>query len=433
MKTVAAAGLPRHQDPLPAVARRPAVITRPPQDRIPLVLVSMGVALTPLLNPKGPANTSPVDLVLLPAMVMVGLWAGTVRARLHVPYAIPAGGLAVAGLIAALGGIAPITGASAVLQEAFLLAWCAAITSVCRTPRALQVVLRTWCVSATGWAVVVVLVAASGGGRMPGATGGAGGRARLWFDHPNMAGNYFVVALFVILASRYPGRASARALSIAAVLTALLLTGSNSALLCLPIGGLVIVVLRLHSRRGPVPALAVALGLVLVGSAAWSVVGRPIVEAVQRSDTPVVRYSVGRGSRSATDRESLFTAQYELFRDGTLRGIGPSATRKALGASRATRVKEAHNDYLATLVERGPLGIVALLGLIGAVAVRTMSAQRLSPKWASVVPNPAALTAAMMGFAVTALTHEILHYRHLWALLAALAALHLFGRAGRSA
>lgn len=48
--------------------------------------------------------------------------------------------------------------------------------------------------------------------------------------------------------------------------------------------------------------------------------------------------------------------------------------------------------------------------------------------YASVIPNPAALAAAAVAFAVTAVTHEVLHYRHLWTLLAILAALHLFGQ-----
>ena len=34
--------------------------------------------------------------------------------------------------------------------------------------------------------------------------------------------------------------------------------------------------------------------------------------------------------------------------------------------------------------------------------------------------------------AVAAFTHEVLHYRHLWALLGILAAIHLFGRDGKS-
>lgn len=384
--------------------------------------------MLPLLNPKGPGHTAPADFVMGAGILMIAVWAGTTRARVHVPYVVPVGGLAVAGLVAALAGDAPIPGGSAVLQDVFLLGWCAAITSVCRTPQALQSVVRAWCLSATAWAGLLVVLTLSGQSALAGKAGGVG-RARLWFDHPNMAGNYFVIALFVVLAARYPRQPVARALAVAALLAALLLAGSNAALLCLPVGGLVIIFLQARSRGGPVPALALVLCLTLAGGAAWTVVAEPIAARIEQSETSIVRYSVARGSRSASARESLFNAQYELFRDSNLLGIGPAATRLALGETEADKVKESHNDYLATLVERGPLGVVALLVLMSAVGARALSAQRLSPAYASVIPNAAALAAAAVAFAFTALTHEVLHYRHLWTLLAVLAALHLFGQA----
>jgi hypothetical protein len=43
----------------------------------------------------------------------------------------------------------------------------------------------------------------------------------------------------------------------------------------------------------------------------------------------------------------------------------------------------------------------------------------------AVVPVPAALAGACVAFAATAVTHEVLHYRWLWTLLAIVAALHL--------
>jgi len=383
--------------------------------------------MLPLLNPKGLVHSAPADLVLGAGILMIAVWAGTTRARVHVPYVVPVGGLAVAGLVAALAGDAPIPGGSAVLQDVFLLGWCAAVTSVCRTPRALQTVVRAWCLSATAWAVLLVVFTLSGQSALAGKAGGVG-RARLLFDHPNMAGNYFVIAFFVVLAARYPRQPMARALAVAALLVAVLLTGSNGALLCVPVGGLVIVFLWARSRGGPVTALAVVLCLILAGGVAWRVMAEPLAARIEQSETSIVRYSVARGSRSASARESLFTAQYELFRDSNLLGIGPAATRLALGETGAERVKESHNDYLATLVERGPLGVVALLVLMCAVGARALSAQRLSPMYASVIPNPAALAAAAVAFAVTAVTHEVLHYRHLWTLLAVLAVLHLFGQ-----
>jgi O-antigen ligase len=93
-------------------------------------------------------------------------------------------------------------------------------------------------------------------------------------------------------------------------------------------------------------------------------------------------------------------------------------------------VKEAHDDYLATLVERGALGFVGLMLLIGAVVTRAISIdpRRLSPDFRRVVPSTAPLIGALVAMTVSALTHEVLHYRHLWALLGILAAVHVFGR-----
>ena len=222
-------GPPRLEDQRRSAVRSAVALGRPRPDRLPLAVVGAGVAMLPLLNPKGPVNTGPVDLLLGAGILMVALWAGTTRAQIHVPYAVPVAGLIVAGLIASLAGSVPVAGVGAVVQEAFLLAWCAAITTICRTPQALRFVVRTWCVSATVWAVVLVLSAASGLTQVPGGKGGYGDRARLWFDHPNLAGNYFVISLFVILATRYPRRPVARACAIAVLLAAMLLAGSNTA------------------------------------------------------------------------------------------------------------------------------------------------------------------------------------------------------------
>ena len=401
---------------------------RPGSDRLPLVVVGLGLCLLPLLNPKGPANMAPVDLVLGAAILVVAIWASTVRARVRVPYAIAFGGLALTGLVAALAGDAPITGASAVVQEVFLLAWCVAVTMVCRTPQGLRTVTRTWCLSSTVWAVIVVLAVMAGVERVPGGSGGEGVRARLWFDHPNMASNYFMIAFFVVIATRQPRKPLARAFAVTALLAALLLAGSNSAISCLPIGLLVIVFLRIQGRRGPIPALAASLCLVLVAGILWAGMGQPILARIQSSDAAIVRSSVGRGEKSTNSRAELFASEFNIFREGHLLGIGPAASARALVERRAHIANGSHNDYLATLVERGPLGMVALMSLMGAIGVRLVSAQKLSPEWASVVPNPAALAAAAVGFAVSAVTHEVLHYRNLWTLLAIIAALHLYGR-----
>jgi O-antigen ligase len=111
-------------------------------------------------------------------------------------------------------------------------------------------------------------------------------------------------------------------------------------------------------------------------------------------------------------------------------GSGPRSTKAQLASSQASFVKQAHDDYVAAVVERGLLGGVGLLALIASVVLRTSTAafSRLSAQVAAVVPRAHALLGAIGALAVSAFFYEVLHFRHVWALLAVIAAVHLWGR-----
>lgn len=406
--------------------------------------MTAAVALAGLVNPKAAAgNLAPVDLVMMLGIVTVVVWAQFSRTPVRTPYAMPVAGLMVLGLLAAMLSTNPLQGALAVVQEIFLLLWCAAVATFCATPRALALVLRTWVVSATAWAGLLILAVVTHQRSISGAGAGSvtknadtsglsgGTRARLLFDHPNMAGNYFMVAIFIVLASGYPRNRWLRAGLGAVLFVAMFLTGSNAAMLSLVIGGLVTAFLYVRARGGLVKATAVSAVLVAVLGIGWFSVAVPLIDAAQHSNIALVRNSFGRGIRSADARASLFDSQIHLFEQGNLIGIGPSGTKDALGAAGAAAVKQAHNDYLGTLVERGPLGELALMFLLGAVGIRAARVTRrpLPPLVGAVVPLPAALAGACAAFATTALTHEVLHYRWLWTLLGVLAAVHLLAGA----
>ena len=245
-----------------------------------------------------------------------------------------------------------------------------------------------------------------------------------------MAGNFFMISVFIVVAAGYPRRLPLRIGACLLLLAAMFFTGSNAAFLSLIGGGVVALFLYLRAHKGIVRATAVVAMLVAVLGIGWVEVAQPLVTAAQQSDNPLLKYSIGRGARSAEARTSLFASQIDLFQDGHWLGIGPSNTRAALDSADAMTVKEAHNDYLATLVERGPLGALALAGLIGTVTVRAVRVTRrpLPPHLAAAVPVPAALVGACAAFALTAVTHEVLHYRWLWALFALLAALYVLTR-----
>jgi len=93
-------------------------------------------------------------------------------------------------------------------------------------------------------------------------------------------------------------------------------------------------------------------------------------------------------------------------------------------------VKEAHNDYLASLTERGVIGAVGLILLMTGVFVRAVSVAkiRLSPAFAAIVIKPNAIVGAVAGTMVTETVYELLHVRHVWTLFAILAGLALWGR-----
>lgn len=407
--------------------------------------ITAAVALAGLVNPKAAAgNLAPVDLVMFLGILGVVVWALFSRVPVQMPYALPMTGLMGFGLLAALLSVNPSQGMLAVIQEIFLLGWCAAVATFCSTPRTLALVLRTWVVSATGWAALLIVavlthqraISGSGAGNVTknGDTSGLSGgtRARLLFDHPNMAGNFFMVAVFIVVASGYPRNRFLRAGVGLVLLAAMFLTGSNAAMLSLVAGGVVTVFVHLRARAGLMKATAVATVLAVVLGVGWFEVVVPVVDAASQSNIALVRNSLGRGVRSADARASLFDSQLHLYEHGSLLGIGPSGTKDALGAAGAAAVKQAHNDYLGTLTERGPLGELALFALLAAVWVRAARVTRrpLTGALARAVPVPAALVGACAAFAVTALTHEVLHYRWLWTLLAVVAALYVQTRPG---
>ena len=90
----------------------------------------------------------------------------------------------------------------------------------------------------------------------------------------------------------------------------------------------------------------------------------------------------------------------------------------------------AHDDYAASLVERGVLGALALVCLFVIVLARCrrIAARGLRPSYASIFPRPELLGAAVIGMFISAMFYQVLHFRHLWALLGLVAAVDLWGR-----
>lgn len=399
------------------------------------------VAALPLLRPSGPFNTSPVDVagVILIAAVVPAWLAG--RFSLRLPFAAPIAIFATGGVLGALAGPIPRAGLLAVAQDLVLLMVCGCIATISTVADVRRHVLRTWAVAGSGWAAALIVgvighisVLAGGGARY-------GVRATLTMGDPNIAGNYFVASIFIVLASRWPTRQPFRAVVVLMLAAAVFLTGSNGALVAALVGSLAAGITALCMRRGwsifaGLTALAAAAVLVfaLAPIANWQ---QDIGAAAQASSVHIVRDSFGREQQSVDTRQTLLTESLKLFREGGPLGTGPGSTKPRLEAKQFAYPKEAHDDYLAALVERGALGVLGLALLLAAVVhrvaavVRRSRSVRTGPARAPGIASSAAMVGGAVVFATSGMFYEVLHFRHLWVFLAVLASMSMGKRVER--
>lgn len=405
--------------------------------------IALAVAMLALLRPAGPGNSSPVDVLIALALGGTFLWAGSSGAKLRFPYGLAMGVLLGAGALAALtgpfasGNLPPLplpirraTGILALIQDLVLFAWCLAIANGARSGTALKVVLHTWAWSAIAWAGLLDVAYVSGNTALSGEA--TFDRAALTFTDPNMAASYYFVSIMIIAATRCPRNRLARVGAYALLVTALALTRSNGGITSLLIATAAASIGYLHKRVGTMATVAtVALVGPLVAVALSEIHPEEIQRLVSQSGQPVLMQTIGRSDESARQRETIIYETLPLYFEGDrLLGWGPGATQPALLALQAPYGQEAHDDYLAALVERGVLGAIGLLLLIASVAVRTWSvvARPLSADFALAIPRKGPLLGAILGVAASATFYQVLHFRHVWALLAVVAALHLWGR-----
>ena len=218
------------------------------------------------------------------------------------------------------------------------------------------------------------------------------------------------------------------------LLGALALTESNGGMLALGAGLVFLLVVRGYRKRGWVGAAAVAL---VIGLVAGTVLAAFPLSSIRQqaasSGQPILVNSIGRSGQSSSERRQLIAESLQLYgrSDGVL-GLGPASTKPLLTLWQYPYANEAHDDYLAALVELGPIGLFALLLLVASASARAAPLIRrpLSPGYAAVVPVPAGLVAALFALGVTSFYEEVLHFRFLWVLLGIVAILGRDARRG---
>lgn len=402
-----------------------------PRSDVLATMMGLATCLLPFLVPAGPGNTALADVAIGLCIVLAVLWAVRNQLTVKLPYLAGIAGLLLGGAFAASVAGAPIVVALVLAQDVLLLAWAAALALGRHNPAIVAVVTRVWCRTAPLYSGVMVIAYLLGLTALSGVSARNGVRASYTFGDPNLAGNYLVVSLFIMAACKHPRSPGVRRIGYAVVLIAIGFTGSNGAMLTLLVGLILSLAVTRYRRSGAIAGLTTLTASALVAGVLFVFV-MPQVDLNQLREraaggVPLLRDSFGRSGSSTSERATIVHEGTNLWLRGDVTGVGPAQTKATLAATHAPYVKEAHNDYLAALLERGLIGALGLLVLGIAVFVRCVHlvVGTLPKVYADLVPRAWLLAVIGPVMATAGGFYEVLHFRHLWTWLGLIAALVL--------
>jgi len=392
-----------------------------------VVLLLPAVVLLPLLVPHGPNNTAPVDAAIV-VYLLFALIAWAIPKRvLSFPLATVTAFLLGVSLIGVGMSQFPGPGRTAVLIDLYLYVFFVAVVNDLRYDRrAVGIVLTTWTVSALLWAVfangITFHFLPDGLARLILSNSRALNRASATTDNPNLAASYFLISLFVLAASPRPRSRWLRVLAAAWLILAIYGTGSVAGLVGLATGGATMAGSFLVRRAGnTVRQAQVVIALLLIGLAVGvlgitrvvatrSLLGEVASVSASQKQGGLFQNSLGRSNRSLHGRLTLWA-------QGLEKSAGrPSRELLGVGAGEAKYTvdyKSLHNDLLAYLVERGVIGLFGLLLLYWFVFRQSL--RLLGPRGPTRLHPLGAAVFANFAFSMT---HQTLHFRHVWLLFA---------------
>ena len=410
--------------PVPAEDARP----RHRRGRAYLVLAAV---LAPLCVPAGPGQSALLDVLNLVAIAAFALFVvAPGRQPLRVPLAIPVTLVAVGSLIAC--AWAPSLGQAALslAQDVYLFASFLVAVNLLRSRRDLRAVRIAWV-----WAAVAVSLVAVGqllihnGGSLGSLFGSRGLRPAATLYNPNMLADYLMTSVFVAMSLAAEVRRGPLVLAIGVIGFGLLVTKSNGGMIAFAAGaitwGAVAIAVGPSHRRGGLLA-GIALLAALAGAGVWVNAEWGLADDALRSLKE--QTFVGRMEKSSASRMRIWDQLERAYARSPL-GIGPGNSN-ALTVGIADRErpdsyrsKEAHSDYLGYAIERGPLGLLGLLGFTLATCLYVARYWQSSRRRDGRTPRRAALWTASMAAvlsasAVHSMVIEKLHFRHFWLFIA---------------
>jgi O-antigen ligase len=226
--------------------------------------------------------------------------------------------------------------------------------------------------------------------------GGGPSRQEAYFAQPNYPGNYMGMAACIMF--WWTDKRWVRALVVVSVLICIWKTGSFGAIALL-LTFLVVWAWRSITKYSGI--LVVALVILVVGAAIYAT-GAP-QKATSGGINVSPSLNTTRFDRSQNSRYGLWSQGWKAWVNHPM-GVGPNGVLSRKFAQGYGYNLPIHNDLLSYLVERGPIGLIGLIGLWVVI-------------WRKGRPRGAARM-LVAGIVVSSLFRQVMHYRHVWMFLA---------------
>ena len=335
------------------------------------------------------------------------------RVRVSFPLALPMWIILLGSLVGLLSGLDFSAGFLALLQEIYLFVAFVTLVNAIVDRELFDFLKKVWIIVATVEAVLLVLQRFGftlpflrGGGKA--AIAGTDvlteiGRAVGTFVNTNAAGGYMLISFFLLLTIPYPRHRLLRAGLYMLFLAGIYSTGSNGALVGL-IVGLSLTFLYWIAHHGRVMLFGLGVGAIVLTVFILSLPSiMSVLQSARGDDSLLVAFS--RADDKLQKRLALWENGANLIEEYPL-GIGPNVTRSVV-------VIALHNDYVAYLTERGPLGLLGLIMLLGEVLFWLALTARDGAEWRDHLAT-GALIGGLIGLALMSVVHEVTHGRAVW-------------------
>jgi hypothetical protein len=384
--------------------------------RVGYLLVVLLLLLLPLERLMLPANLRVADFALVLLILYGSLSFWLTEQRIYLPLLLPIW----------LAGLTHPASIISIVQEVYIFVWFIVLTNILISLSLSNVdrLMKIWSVIALTVAATTVMGMLHIGPNffytspIDGQVLSFGGFSRGLgtYINPNAAAAYLSISFFVLLATDWS--TGTRSIFAMCLLLGIFATGSMGGVFSTFIGLVVLVMIYsiLKNRQEAMLwGVVVGIGIAIVIEVLYIFSLLPSISFEFGSTTGFQWFSLtlGRLPRSLGSRLTLIESLWPIYNLNPL-GTGPDTSALFKGSL--------HNDYAAFLIERGPLGFIGWMGLVGTTLIaplRTVYRRTGSYRHWQLLT----LWAGFLAIAINALTHEISHFRQVWVLMAFLFAM----------